>query len=43
MNPKEECQVIFTRMEEKEKKIEEDVRDEEGEKKEEREKDEEKK
>ena len=41
MNPKEECKVIFTRREsaEKEKRIEEDVRDEEEEKKEEGEKD----
>ena len=40
-NPKEKCQVIFTRREnvEKEKRIEEDVRDEEEEKKEEEEKD----
>ncbi|KAL5152008.1 hypothetical protein HKD37_13G038251 [Glycine soja] len=40
--PKEECKVIFTEREEKEKKTEEDVRDEEGEKKEERERNEEK-
>ncbi|XP_006598371.1 uncharacterized protein [Glycine max] len=41
INPKEECKVIFTRREsaEKEKSIEEDVRDEEEEKKEEGEKD----
>ena len=40
MNPKEECKVIFIKKEsaEKEKKIEEDVRDEEKEKKEEGEK-----
>ncbi|KAH1225946.1 hypothetical protein GmHk_11G032722 [Glycine max] len=42
MKPKEDCKVIFTEREEKEKKTEEDVRDEEGEKKEERERNEEK-
>jgi len=42
MKPKEECKVIFTEREEKEKKTEEDVCDEEGEKKEERERNKEK-
>ena len=42
MKPKEDCKVIFTEREEKEKKTEEDMRDEEGEKKEERERNEEK-
>ncbi|KAH1266799.1 hypothetical protein GmHk_01G002195 [Glycine max] len=42
MKPKEDCKVIFTKREEKEKKTEEDVRDEGGEKNEERERNEEK-
>ncbi|KAL5166670.1 hypothetical protein HKD37_18G051586 [Glycine soja] len=42
MKPKEDCKVIFTEREEKEKKTEEDVRDKEGEKKKERERNEEK-